>query len=167
MVELADFRAKEGLWKNKAIWEAANSVSPLVWWKGIFYGKALSAVASRVLSVPATSASAERNWSTYEHMHNSKRNRLTTKRARKLVNIAHNLKLFRETEIASSSTSAEKMQLQTNAVCDDSNEETGNEHTVFISESENECDSDISDTDIAVSLSCSEEADDNHDNDTE
>jgi len=94
MVDLAAFRAKDGLWKNKAIWEAAKSVPAAVWWKGLCAGKALTSVASKVLSLPATSASAERNWSTYKHIHSSKRNRLTTKRAEKLVNVAFNLKFL-------------------------------------------------------------------------
>jgi len=74
IADLAAFLAKEGLWKNKAIWESAKSVQYGVWWKGLCSGMALTSVACRVLSLPATSASAECNWSTYKHIHSTKRN---------------------------------------------------------------------------------------------
>src|SRR6218665_3067487 len=92
LCDLAEFRAKEGLWKSEGIWHAAKTIPGATWWKGLCANRSLAQVASRVLSLPASSASAERNWSTYKHVHGAKRNRLTDKRAHKLVNVASNLK---------------------------------------------------------------------------
>ena len=91
MAELAEFRAKGGIWKAGATWDAASSIPAATWWKGLFSNKALTKIAARVLSLPATSATAERNWSTHKHIQSAKRNRLTEDRTQKLVNIAFNL----------------------------------------------------------------------------
>jgi len=93
LADLAEFRAKVGLWKSEGIWHAAGTIPAATWWKGLCANRALALVASRVLSLPATSACAERNWSTYKHIQSAKRNRLSDIRARKLVNVASNLKL--------------------------------------------------------------------------
>ena len=50
-----------------------------------------------VIQFPASSSSAaERNWSTYDFIHNRKRNRLTEARARDLVYVHSNLKLLQK-----------------------------------------------------------------------
>jgi hypothetical protein len=92
MSELAEFRAKTGLWTEGGVWHAVQHTTPATWWRGLCPNKALSKIACRVLSLPATSAAAERNWSTFKHIQSAKSNRLTDSRAQKLVNIAFNLK---------------------------------------------------------------------------
>jgi len=42
----------------------------------------------------SSSSAAERNWSTYDFIHNKKRNRLTEDRARDLVYVHSNLRLL-------------------------------------------------------------------------
>ena len=53
----------------------------------------LSKLASKLLSLPPTSAAVERLFSRYSWIHSTKRNRLSTERAAKLVYVAHNLSL--------------------------------------------------------------------------
>lgn len=92
MSELAEFRARTGMWQEGGIWHAAKNTPGATWWKGLCPNKALTCIASRVLSFPATSAAAERNWSTHKHIQSAKRNRLSDNRTKQLVNIAFNLK---------------------------------------------------------------------------
>ncbi|CAN6465244.1 unnamed protein product [Victoria cruziana] len=68
---------------------------PIPWW--VKHGHAyptLQYLALRLLVQPATSSSSERNWSTYSHIHNIKRNKLTSKRAEDLVYVYSNLRLL-------------------------------------------------------------------------
>lgn len=61
------------------------------------YGEKVSELrhlASHLLSQVASSSAAERNWSTYSFIHSVKRNRLTSKRAEKLVYVHGSLRLF-------------------------------------------------------------------------
>ena len=63
------------------------------WWT--WHGRdtpELKILASRLLSQVASFSAAERNWSTYSYIHSIKRNRLTSKRAEKLVTVHHTLR---------------------------------------------------------------------------
>lgn len=53
----------------------------------------LQKLASHLLSQVASSSTVERNWSTYSFIHSVKRNRLTSKRAKKLVYVHSSLQL--------------------------------------------------------------------------
>ena len=67
---------------------------PIGWWR--MYGgqvPELRKLATRLLSQVASSSAAERNWSTYSFIHSVKRNRLTSKRAEKLVYVHSSLRL--------------------------------------------------------------------------
>jgi len=69
--------------------------SPSGWWR--MYGdKApdIRTLAIRLLSQVASSSAAERNWSTFSFIHSIKRNRLTSKRAEKLVYVHSSLRLL-------------------------------------------------------------------------
>ncbi len=59
----------------------------------------LSSVAIKVLSIPATSAASERNWSTYNFIHSKLRNRMVIDRAEKLVYIYWNIRILRKLEM--------------------------------------------------------------------
>jgi hypothetical protein len=58
----------------------------------------LSNVAIRVLSIPATSAASERNWSTFGFIHSKLRNRLHEERVEKIVYLFWNLRILRAIE---------------------------------------------------------------------
>ncbi|KAL4083518.1 hypothetical protein QTP88_028834 [Uroleucon formosanum] len=83
---------------NNEIISILEELQPAVWWNAYCSSTELSKLASKILSLPATSAACERTFSTYKDVHSSKRNRLTNSRAGKLVYIKHNLKLKEETE---------------------------------------------------------------------
>nr|GEU48587.1 hAT dimerization domain, ribonuclease H-like domain protein [Tanacetum cinerariifolium] len=54
----------------------------------------LAEIPKKVLSQPASSSSADRNWSTYSFIHSVKRNRLNPQRADKLVFVHSNIRLI-------------------------------------------------------------------------
>ena len=67
---------------------------PIGWWK--FHGDdapEIKHLATRLLSQIASSSATERNWSTYSFIHSIKRNRLTSRRAEKLVAVHSSLRL--------------------------------------------------------------------------
>ncbi|XP_057840716.2 uncharacterized protein LOC131050532 [Cryptomeria japonica] len=67
---------------------------PIGWWT--WHGRdtpQLKLLATRLLSQVASSSAAERNWSTYGFIHSIKRNRLTSRRAEKLVAVHSALRL--------------------------------------------------------------------------
>lgn len=92
LADIANYRAKGGLWSKEFVWKSAQEVSQVVWWKGICSSRPLSKAAIDILSLPATSAACERSFSTYGNVHTARRNRLGNKTAMKLVYIAQNLK---------------------------------------------------------------------------
>ena len=66
--------------------DVVKHLSAPVWW--MEYGSQtfeLQHIATRVLSVAASSCSCERNWSAYDFIHTKRRNRLKASRARDLV----------------------------------------------------------------------------------
>ena len=66
--------------------DVVKHLSAPVWWRE--YGSQtfeLQHVATRVLSMVASSGSCERNWSAYDFIHTKRRNRLKASRARDLV----------------------------------------------------------------------------------
>lgn len=101
MLELAQYKTREGLWAKPFVWEnikeGAASMDPLLWWKAICNSSTLSKIATVILGLPATSAATERSFSTFGAIHTKKRNKLTTKRASMLMHISHNLKIERGT----------------------------------------------------------------------
>ncbi|CAK1544338.1 unnamed protein product [Leptosia nina] len=89
-IDLANYRAKEGLWGKSFSWKNVTEMDPVVWWKGLCRSKLLSRVAVRILTAPCTSAATESTFSTHAHIHSHKRNRLTTDRAAKVAYISYN-----------------------------------------------------------------------------
>lgn len=94
MQELAMYRSREGIWGKEFVWRAADKICPVLWWKTFYQNTDLGKVAIKILNVPATSASVERSFSTFSHIHNKKRHKLNTTRAGKLCYIAHNWKIM-------------------------------------------------------------------------
>lgn len=92
--DLADFKAKEGIWLQKVIWKAVETCTELTWWKAFCGQRELCKIAIIVLSTPSTSAACERNWNTFSFIKSKKRNRLSIDRTNKLVGIKFNLDLI-------------------------------------------------------------------------
>ncbi|KAL9690375.1 hypothetical protein QQ045_010773 [Rhodiola kirilowii] len=93
--QMAKFQGKEGIFGSNAAKEDAATMTPMSWWST--YGaetSELAEIASKVLSQPISSSSAEIIWSTYSHIHNIKRNHLNANRADKLVFIHSNIRLI-------------------------------------------------------------------------
>ena len=98
MTELAEYVGKTGGFAPNHLW--GNVIQkPINWWhlmKGRY--PVLSDVAIQVLSIPATSAASERNWSTFGFIHSKLRNRLHEKRVEKIVYMFWNLRILRSLE---------------------------------------------------------------------
>lgn len=89
------FIMKKGMFALPPVQLDAFTMEPIEWW--VSYGSEtpdLAEVAKKVLSQPISSSSAERIWSTFSHIHNTKRNRMNTTTADKLVFIHSNLRLL-------------------------------------------------------------------------
>ncbi|KAK9666570.1 hypothetical protein RND81_14G194700 [Saponaria officinalis] len=93
--QLSAFQAKEGIFGSREVMVDAVIMNPISWWST--YGSEtpeLAEIAGRVLAQPINSSSAERVWTTYSYIHNTKRNRLNGARADKLVFIHSNIRLI-------------------------------------------------------------------------
>ena len=75
-----------------------EKIRPTAWWKGFCSNQELSKIASKILSLPSTTAAVERSFSTYGNIHTAKRNRLSNDTAKKLVFISQNIKYRIEAE---------------------------------------------------------------------
>lgn len=93
MIQLSNFRNKEDLWKAQYMWNSAKGLKPTLWWKTYGFETSLAKVALKILSMPTTSASTERSFSTHGYVHSKSRNRLSNERAAKLTFIQHNYNL--------------------------------------------------------------------------
>ncbi|KAF1329289.1 hypothetical protein FI667_g5966, partial [Globisporangium splendens] len=65
--------------------------SPLDWWSLTNRFKGVKEFATRILSIPTSSAASERSWSIHGFIHSKNRNRLTPARVDKLVFVYSNL----------------------------------------------------------------------------
>ena len=93
MVDLANYKAREGIWGNHFIWSCIEDLSPCTWWKSICATTELKKIAIRILTAPCTSDATERSFSTHSFIHSKKRNRLTADNAGKVCFVAHNWNL--------------------------------------------------------------------------
>lgn len=93
LVDLAQYRARDGIWGKEFTWKATEKVDAVLWWKGICGSSPLSKVALRILTAPCTSAATERSFSIHGFIHSAKRNRLTTERAAQITSLAYNWNL--------------------------------------------------------------------------
>lgn len=94
MTDLANYKAKQGIWSKSFLWITSKTVTPITWWLSMSGTSLLSKVAVKILSIPITSAATERSFSTFSFIHTKKRNRLTTKRAGMITYIAFNWKFI-------------------------------------------------------------------------
>jgi len=91
--ELVNFRNKSSPYDNEIIWKSANILNSSLWWQSWATSK-LQQLAIKILSIPTSSAAAERNFSTFGFIHNKIRNRLKNDRVKKLVYIYGNLRMY-------------------------------------------------------------------------
>lgn len=103
--EISNFRTASNIFNNRIIWTAVKSIksvrktssdiTPSTWWDSWQNKSVLHNVATKLLRMPASSASCERNLSTSGIVHNKLlRNRLTTTRSGKLVYVKYNLNII-------------------------------------------------------------------------
>jgi len=93
--QLAKSRNSEGEFSRPFIKVSAKKLSGWKWW--VEFGSEcpkLQSVAQKVLSQISCACVCERNWSTYDFIHNKKRNRLRPNRANDLVEVFSNLRLI-------------------------------------------------------------------------
>jgi hypothetical protein len=90
-VDLLSFLSKDGQFAGQHYWAITKTVDPRVWWKSQF-NSALSKLAQSLLSITPSAGAAERNWSTFGHIHSKTRNRLKHDRVSKLVYIQTNMR---------------------------------------------------------------------------
>jgi hypothetical protein len=93
----AAFRSKEGLFGEAEAHADAAAMPAHQWWS--IYGAdhpQLQKLAITLLSQVSSACSCERNWSSYDFIHNRRRNRLTPARARDLVFVFTNGRLVRK-----------------------------------------------------------------------
>jgi len=85
-----------GAFESGILWRSAPHTSPITWWKANFQYSCpeLTKLAIRVLSMPASAACSERNWSAFNFIHSASRNRLLNHKVQKLVNIYWNSRLL-------------------------------------------------------------------------
>jgi hypothetical protein len=98
LIELSDYKCRNGLFEKEFVWQTAQSIEPIAWWQSLYPNCLLGKVALKILTVPATSASVERSFSTFSNIHTKKRNRLQTERCMKICYISHNWKLLHQKE---------------------------------------------------------------------
>ncbi len=100
MVELTDYEERQGPYSPLETPDIREvNLQPHQWWHRVG-DKALSKIASRILSLTCSASSCERNWSNYSFVHNKSRNRLGTKKAEALVYIYANSRLLRQRAVA-------------------------------------------------------------------
>ncbi|CAG8849958.1 45160_t:CDS:1, partial [Gigaspora margarita] len=91
-IEIVKFRNKSSPYDNNIIWESATELTPAIWWES-WPNSSLKQLAIKILTIPTSSAAAERNFSTFGFIHNKLRNRLHNNRVKKLVYIYGNLRV--------------------------------------------------------------------------
>ena len=91
MADLASYRTCTGFYERDYLWESANSLKPAVWWGGLCASQPLEPLASRILSVPPSSAGSERDWSIQSSIHTKTKNRFRNDRVEKLKAVRQNL----------------------------------------------------------------------------
>ena len=94
--ECALYSAKEGFFKKVFLWKNVSAISPIAWWNVCCGCKELNKIASKILRLPASSAAVVRSFSCYSNVHTAKRNRLSNKRAAKVVFASQNINLGSE-----------------------------------------------------------------------
>jgi hypothetical protein len=105
--QLRAYRLEEGLFGTQSAKYDRSRSDPAVWWE--FYGSGapeLQNFAIRILSQGSSASACERNWSSFDHIHSKKRNRLLSGRLEDLVYVRSNLQLALKNVAKESSNSS-------------------------------------------------------------
>lgn len=101
---MAEFKLKENFFdEGKAIWAPVNELEPRQWWKTFASNQYVAVIATKILSVPPSSAMSKRNCSHFAQTHMNTKNLLNNLTASKLLSIRSNLNLQKrdyETDIS-------------------------------------------------------------------
>ncbi|KAJ2945434.1 hypothetical protein O0L34_g246 [Tuta absoluta] len=91
---MAEFNTKSNFFESsKAIWAPAKQLEPRLWWQAFASHQSIGIIAAKILSVPPSSAAAERNFCLFSRTHTKIRNRLKQPRVLKLITIRANIKM--------------------------------------------------------------------------
>ena len=93
-LNLNAYRLEEGLFGTVSAKYDRSKSDPTLWWE--WYGSGapeLQNFAMRILSQGASASACERNWSSFDHIHSKKRNRLSSQKLEDLVYVRSNLQL--------------------------------------------------------------------------
>ncbi|KAJ4971552.1 hypothetical protein NE237_004651 [Protea cynaroides] len=93
--QLSDFVSNRGVFARPQAIKDRETMSSLSWWDlhGVTAPE-LYGLAVRVLSQSVSTSCVERGWSTYEYIHDVKRNRLNSNMARSLIYVHYNNRLL-------------------------------------------------------------------------
>ena len=94
--ECALYSAKEGFFEKVFLWKNVSAIFLIAWWNGYCGRKELKKTVCKILRLPATSVVVKRLFSCYSNVRRAKRNRLSNKRAAKVVFVFQNVNLDRE-----------------------------------------------------------------------
>ncbi|XP_021746442.1 uncharacterized protein LOC110712290 [Chenopodium quinoa] len=91
MTVLTFYKQENGLFRNQMAIRHRKTKAPHEWWS--CYGSStptLQQFSIKILSLTCSASGCERNWSTFEHIHSKKRNRLRQSRLNDLVYVKYN-----------------------------------------------------------------------------
>lgn len=91
--EVLNFRLRQDQYNCASAWKRLNDFHPALWWKGNFQNTPLFPIAYKLLSIAATSAAAERNWSAFGFIDEPLRASLTNEHLCSLVQTRNILKI--------------------------------------------------------------------------
>lgn len=93
--QYAKYANKQGIFAVAAVQRKAKDMSATQWWRQ-FGGTTpeLRGLATKITAQVGASSASERNWSTYDFVHNKRRNRLHPDRANDLVYVHSGLRLW-------------------------------------------------------------------------
>jgi len=109
--ELLWYNNKTGPFNSSIFWKSEVIANPIDWWNGFQQEvPVLGKFAVKLMSIPASNAASERNWSNFGFIQNIKRNRLTNERAFKLVSIYTNLRLANGQKLSDNDIEEEELE---------------------------------------------------------
>lgn len=123
--ELVEYRTRSDEFSKISYWNVSSKIPPVTWWKGFFPNKDLHKIAVRLLSMPATTGSCERNFKLHANIKTKNRNRLTLEKTEKLVFIKHNLDLLKDEDFNFTTENDEFNELNTSESDNEENSENG------------------------------------------
>jgi hypothetical protein len=127
--ELLWYNNKTGPFNSSIFWKLEAINNPIDWWNGFQQEvPVLSKFAVKLMSIPASNAASERNWSNFGFIQNIKRNRLTNERTFKLVSIYSNLRLANGQKLNDDNINEEELENLDEIIVIEESEESNIEH---------------------------------------